>query len=508
MKLLHLITPLIVVIFFTACKSKQNTEVVEISEAMKIYRATVPQINDLVHTKLELKPDFINQEMPGVATITLKPHFYAVDSLILDAKYMRIESVQIIDTVGGKEVNKDLKYNYDSLKLRIALDKRYTRDQSYTININYVSQPERVPSDGSAAITDRKGLYFINHDNTDLDKPVQLWTQGETEAASCWFPTLDAPNQKSTEEIQVQVPSKYKTISNGVLYKSEMLNASVRIDFWKQEKAHAPYLFALVVGDFAEVKDTWNGKQVNYYVEHSYEKYAHLVFGNTPEMIEFYSNVLMLPYPWDKYHQVVVRDFVSGAMENTGCVVHFDKLQHDNREHLDNPFEDIIAHELFHHWFGDLVTCESWSNLPLNESFATYGEYLWNEYKYGRDEADYKLKEFHEKYIDEANEEPKTLVRYHYEAQEDMFDRHSYQKGGSVLHMLRKYVGDEAFFLSLNKYLKDNAYKTAEVSDLRKAFESVTGEDLNWFFDQWFYSASHPKLKVEHNYSDANGYMR
>jgi aminopeptidase N len=514
------------VIFIYSCKPKYHVKVGEpkIIEILQ-YKASVTKINDLVHTTLELEPNFAKKELKGTAIITLKPHFYNTDSLTLNAKYMRIEKVgmsytksqgtdsKLTKPEGTSTVNTystlagttALKYTYDSLFLRIKLDRTYTKDETYTIVIDYVAQPEKCKSEGGEAISEDKGMYFINTDSSDKTKPTQIWTQGETEAASCWFPTIDAPNQKTTEEIYVTVPNTFRTISNGLLIASEALPNNKRMDHWKNDKPHAPYLFALVIGDFIATKDKWRNLDLNYYMEPSYAPYAKTVFGNTPEMLEFYSKKLGYDYPWPKFDQVVVRDFVSGAMENTGCVVHFDKLNHNNREHLDNTYEDVICHELFHHWFGDLVTCESWSNIPLNESFATYGEYLWNEHKYGRNEADLKFDEFLSYYLNEAEDKQVPMIRYNYVKRDDLFDRHSYQKGGAILHMLRKYVGDEAFFKSLNLYLTRNAYKTVELSNLRTTFEEVTGEDLNWFFNQWFIDAGHPEIEVKHQTYNGSG---
>jgi aminopeptidase N len=198
-----------------------------------------------------------------------------------------------------------------------------------------------------------------------------------------------------------------------------------------------------------------------------------------------------------------VRDYVSGAMENTSATIHGEFVQQTAREMIDRNNEDIVSHELFHHWFGDLATCESWSNLPLNESFATYGEYLWNEYKYGRDIADIGLESDLKSYLDESKMKQEHLIRFYYENREDMFDRHSYAKGGTILHMLRKYLGDDAFFAGLKLYLKNNSFKSAEVHDLRLAFEEVTGEDLNWFFNQWFLNQGHPTLSIKYNWDAA-----
>jgi len=239
---------------------------------------------------------------------------------------------------------------------------------------------------------------------------------------------------------------------------------------------------------------------VNYYVEKEYEPYAKAIFGNTPEMMEFYSKKLGVEFPWNKYSQVVVRDYVSGAMENTSAALFGEFVQRNDRELLDKNYEYVIAHELFHEWFGDYVTCESWSNIPLNESFATYGEYLWKEHKYGLEAADHHSERSREGYLNESMNKQVPLIRYYYDDREDVFDAHSYNKGGQILHMLRKYVGDDAFFASLKLYLESNKFSSVEVHNLRLAFEQVTGEDLNWFFNQWFLSSGHPNLVINTTY--------
>jgi len=264
--------------------------------------------------------------------------------------------------------------------------------------------------------------------------------------------------------------------------------------------AHAPYLFMMAIGEFAVVKEEWRGKEIGYYVEPYYEKDARAIYSNTKEMLSFFSDKLGIEYPWEKYSQVVVRDYVSGAMENTTSVIYGQSIQKTERELIDNHNERILAHEMIHHWFGDYVTCESWANLTLNEGFANYGEYLWFEHKYGRDEADFHLLNELRGYLYTNDGDLHDLVDFDYSDKEDMFDAHSYNKGGCTMHMLRNYVGDEAFFKALNLYLSENAYTAVEGHQLRLAFEEVTGEDLNWFFNQWFYSKGHPKLRVEYDY--------
>jgi len=348
-------------------------------------------------------------------------------------------------------------------------------------------------------------LYFINPKGEEKNKMPQIWTQGETESNSVWFPTVDASNQKMTNEIAITVAEKYATLSNGILINSEINGNGTRTDFWEMNQPHAPYLVMMAIGEYKVVKDKWRNIEVNYYVEEAFEPYAKDIFGLTPEMIEFYSNILGVDYPWQKYHQVVVRDYVSGAMENTSAVIFGDFVYQTKREMIDGSSgEDVIAHELFHHWFGDLVTCESWSNLPLNESFATYSEFLWNEYKHGNDKAAHGLQQDLSGYLSQAKQTgPKDMIRFDYEDKEDMFDGHSYQKGGRILHMLRKYMGDEAFFASLKLYLDENKYTDVEMHQLRLACEKVTGEDLNWFFNQWFFAKGHPVLEINYEYNDS-----
>jgi len=458
------------------------------------YRSENEKISNLVHTKLDVKFDFENRYLLGEAWITLEPHFYNVQNLTLDAKAMLIHKVS--------RDGKDLKYEYDGNKLKIDLANIYAKGDKYTIYIKYTARPEEVEQKGSAAITDAKGLYFIDHDGSDPDKPTQIWTQGETESSSCWFPTIDSPNQKSTQEISITVPEKYVTLSNGLLEKQTENKDGTRTDYWKMDQKHAPYLFFMGVGEFSIIKDKWEDIEVDYYVEEEYEPYAMDIFGLTPEMIQFFSDYTGVDYVWQKYAQIVGRDYISGAMENTTAVLHGEMAYQQPGDLIDeNTWESVIAHELFHHWFGDLVTTESWSNITVNESFANYSEYLWFEYKYGKDYADDHWYDETQGYFNSGSES-KNLVRFYYETREDMFDAVSYNKGGAVLHMLRNYIGGDAFKAGLELYLRDNMYGTGEAHKLRIALEEVSGKDLNWFFNQWYFGSGHPKLDISYIYSE------
>lgn len=452
--------------------------------------------NDLLHSRLEVSFDWKKQHLNGVAILTFKPYFYPQNILDLDARGFDIKSIKL------KNTGNDLKYRYENDIITIELDKTYSNKEEFQVLIEYTAKPNELKEGGSSAITSDKGLYFINPLGEDSTKPRQIWTQGETQANSAWFPTIDSPNEKHTQELFITIENNFKTLSNGSLIYSKMNVDGTRTDYWKQTLPHSTYLTMMAIGEYAVVKDKWGDMEVNYYVEPKYEPYAKKIFGNTPEMLTFFSDKMGYKYPWDKYSQVVVRDYVSGAMENTSASIFMEALQVDDRELIDDNWDGIIAHELFHHWFGDLVTAESWANLPLNESFADYSEYLWLEYKYGREEADREANNALTQYLNEAKMKREPMIRYYYTNKEDMFDSHSYAKGGRILHMLRKYVGDDAFFKSLSLYLNKNAFKSAEIHHLRLAFEEVTGEDLNWFFNQWFMTLGHPEVEIQTSYAD------
>lgn len=468
--------------------------------ATNVYRASATKINDLVHTKLEVKFDYAKTYLYGKAWLTLKTHFYPTDSLTLDAKGMDIKSVALVE--GTK--NTPLKYNYDGLLLKLNLGKTYKSGTNYTVYIDYISKPNEFKSKGSAAISDAKGLYFINPDSAVKGKPVQIWTQGETEGSSVWFPTIDRPNQKTTQEISMTVPAKYATLSNGALVAQKKNTDGTRTDTWKMDKPHSPYLFMMAVGNFKVYRDKWNNIPVDYYLEPAYAPYAKDIFGKTPAMMDFFSKKLGVDYPWNKYAQIVVKDFVSGAMENTTATLHGDYVQQTPRELLDGSAgEETIAHELFHHWFGDYVTAESWSNLSVNESFADFSETLWLEHAYGKDAGDAHNYESLQAYLADPTTNAKDLIRFDYKDKEDMFDLVSYQKGGRVLNMLRNYLGEDAFFKGLNLYLKTNALSNGEAHQLRLALEQVSGKDLNWFFNQWYFNSGNPELKIDYKWNAA-----
>jgi aminopeptidase N len=470
----------------------------DLPDTLPVYRATEKMDNDILHTKLDVRFDWTKQQLLGKAWITAKPYFYPTNTLSLDAKTFDIHKV----TMEGS--NTPLKYTYASDKLNIELGKTYARTEKFTIYVEYTAKPNEAPEGGSEAITSDKGLFFINADGAEADKPKQIWTQGETESNSKWFPTFDKPNEKMTSEIFMTVEDKYKTLSNGLMKSSKKNTDGTRTDHWLMDMPHAPYLVMMAVGEFEVETEKWNGKDIMYYVEPKYKGMGKKIFKDVPEILTFFSNKLGVQYPWQKLAHIAVRDYVSGAMENTTAIIYGDFMNGTERELIDKDYNDIVvAHEMFHHWFGDYVTAESWSNLTVNESFADYSESLWLEHKQGMDAADHHRREVMDGYFGQAEQKKHSLVDFTYNSREDMFDAHSYNKGGGILHMLRTYMGDEAFFEGLKKYLTENAHKTGESHQLRLALEEVGGEDLSWFFNQWYFKAGHPELVVDYAYDEA-----
>ncbi|MDI1355355.1 MAG: M1 family metallopeptidase [bacterium] len=521
------------IIFFGACHHIKKTEtttskteepaiqldtldvVANKKQERVIYQGSTTRANDILHTKLEVDFDWKACRMNGKATLRVKPYFFPVNWLYLNARGMEIKKVEVFEVTTmvetksktGIATNSSVEvlsylpkaaFVYENDSIKINFGQTFADTEVYVVVIDYVAKPNELKKGGgSAAISEDKGLYFINPTGENPYKMPQIWTQGETQSNSAWFPTIDSPNERMTQEIFMTVDEKYTTLSNGILVNSVKKEGGKRTDYWKMDLPHAPYLAMMAVGEFVKVTDQpWNGKDVSYYVEKEYAPYAKEIFGDTKEMIDFFSKKLGVPYAWPKYSQIAVRDYVSGAMENTSATLHGDFVVYQkSREMIDGKKgTDVISHELFHQWFGDLVTCESWSNLPLNESFATYGEYLWREYKDGRDAADDHSWQSRQGYLHSDKEA--NLIRFNYKDREDMFDGISYNKGGQILHMLRKAVGDDAFFASLKYYLETNRFQPVEVHNLRLAFEAITGEDLNWFFDQWFLNKGRPNLKV------------
>ncbi len=491
--------------------NKENGEalpaiIVNKTNTNSIYRATPDIQAKVLQTELFIAFDFEKHYLIGKEILIVSPLPYKnLDSLVLDAKSMEISTINVD--------NIPVNFKYKNNKLSFKIPPHENSDDAnlpFVITIQYIAKPDDKEMGGSAAIRGDKGLYFINTNKLDSLKPTQVWTQGETESNSGWFPCIDKPNCKSKFIFHIQVPENFYALSNGFLQKSEKNEGkNLRTDTWVQDLPMSNYLAMMAIGEYAKFSEKWNNKNLEYFVEKKYAKEAKNNFARTPEMLTFFGQKLGVQFPWAKYSQVTARDYVSGAMENTSASLFGEFVQKQHAELVDVNNDGIVAHEMFHQWFGDLVTCESWSNLVLNEGFATYGEYLWYEHYYGKEQADrlgYSDLQRYLGYAKSVADHP--IVRFYYPDKETMFSPITYKKGGRVLHQLRNVLGDEIFFKSLQKYLQTYSFQTAEVHDLRKVFEEVSGKDLNTYFTQYFYKGGHPKLEVNYRVEKNNLIVR
>jgi aminopeptidase N len=438
------------------------------------------------HISLDLVLDIPNSSFTGTCAIRLNPVRNAIESLTLDAVDLKIDRVKIDGT--------DCAFNYDGELLHIPVKVDVIAGKILDLVIYYgVTNPQR-------------GMYFIHPDEHYPDKPTQVWTQGEDEDSRFWFPCFDYPGQLATSAIRVQVPKDFVAISNGELVEQTIFGED-RVYQWMQKEIHPTYLMTLAVGRFSEISDSWNGKPVTYYVEKGLEESAKLSMGKTPQMIEFFSEKFGYPYPFPKYAQVCVADFIFGGMENTSTTLLMDRCLLDERASLDNfNTESLVAHELAHQWFGDLVVIKHWSHAWIKEGMASYCEVLWTEHEYDKDEAAYYLLGEAQSYLSEDSDRyRRPIVTNIYREAIELYDRHLYEKGACVYHMIRAELGDELFDKFIQTFVRDNAHKTVETIDLLRAIDKSTGRNLAFLFDQYVYRGGHPDYKVAYSWDgDSN----
>ncbi len=423
------------------------------------------------HMWLEIEPHLqrgtINCQQ-RLSIVTLQD----TDTIELDAAELQVKIVSAVDRLDFRSLDD---------KLVVKLGRIIKEGSKIEIYISYSAKP-------------RKGLYFVMPDKYYPEKRLEVWTQGETTEARYWFPCIDHPRVKFSSEISIIVPLGFTAISNGKLLKVEKQNKR-QIYCWFESNPHPAYLTSVVIGKYIEMKES---KNLCYYIPSEKKHDAQRSFEHTSEIMRFFEDYLGTNYPYDKYSQVAVQDFVYGGMENSSCTTLTLDTLHDEKAHLDFTSDYLISHEIAHQWFGDLVTCSDWQHIWLNEGFATYCEALYWEASRGKDEFQYYMMQIADDYLEETRTRyARPIVTKIYKHPDDLFDRHTYEKGGYVLHMLRHIVGDNHFRRSLRTYLNRFANGNAETDDLRKVFELETGQSLQQFFDQWIFGEGHPELKVD-----------
>jgi aminopeptidase N len=425
------------------------------------------------HLALDVTLDFENKRVDGKATLRFRRVDPDSTEMVLDAIGFEVERVAL----HGKEIA----CQNDGKTLRIAIPAGLAEG---SLEVRYAATP-------------RRGLYFLEPDEHVTDRPRQAWTQCQEEDARHFVPCHDKPHVKMTTEMRVAVPNGFTVLSNGALVSKDTPVHGPWRFHWRMDSPHPSYLLTLVAGEFAEIADDADGVPVTYLVPKDRAADVPRTFGRTPAMIRYFGELLGVKYPWNKYAQVVVSDFIFGGMENTTATTLYEYTLLDERASLDVTSDDLIAHELAHQWFGDYVTCRDWSEGWLNEGFATFMEHVWREKDLGRDEYDFGIRSDLDAYAGEAHGRyRRPIVCQLYDAPLDLFDRHLYEKGGLVLHVLRTELGDALFWRGISAYLKGHAHGIVETRDLLRALEEVSGRSLGKIFDQFVYRPGHPEIEL------------
>jgi len=444
------------------------------------------------HIGLDITLDVPKKSIASVATLSLRRIDDEATTLKLDAIAFDIEKVEIAGPKGKDRSS--AKHSYDDLVLSIEIPR--TRSE-FEVIVTY-------------RVTPKRGLYFLEPDEHILDRPRQLWSQCQDEDARFWIPCHDKPHVKQTTELLVRAPKPWFVLGNGTLVERKT-QGDHNVFTWRQDKPHSSYLITLVAGEFAQLEGNRDvGVPVHYYVPKGREADGKRTFERTPDMIALFEKKTGVKYPWPKYDQVVVADFIFGGMENTSATTMYEHILLDERGALDVDMDGLVAHELAHQWFGDLVTCRDWSEGWLNEGWATYMELVWKdegtEASAGRDEYDYALKGELDIYLQEdASRYRRPIVCRDYDAAIDLFDRHLYQKGCLVLHVLRRAVGDKAFWSGVSSYLTKHAFTVVETRDFQRALEAASGRSLDRIFDAYVYGGGHPEFEVSIDHEPAEG---
>lgn len=442
------------------------------------------------HLKLVLTVLPESKTLKGVCHSKIKAVADDVTKIHFDAQDMKVNRVSLAGAADN------LTAETSDTGFSVVLPKPLKRGDEIEIAVDYsVSNP-------------RAGIYFTGPTGLYPDKPIQVWSQGQDEDAQFWYPVAgaDYPNHKMTSEVIATVPEQFTALSNGrLVLESADASSKTKTFHWLHDQPHVCYLVALIVGKFSRLSDSYNGMPVDCYVDPNRLQAGKEYFEGTADLVALFSRLYRTEYPWkSKFAQVLVQDFIFGGMENTTIVVNTDRILADGLTGGEYRRAQLRlnAHELCHHWWGDLITCRDWSHAWLNEGGATYGEVEMTEHFFGKKDRDYYVKSLADIYFGEDRRYRRPIVFSTYKEPIDLFDRHLYQKGALIRHMLRYTLGDEGYYRSWQTFLADHAYQPADTHDLIKSIEKATGRNLREFFDQWVFSAGFPEFKLTYAWDD------
>jgi aminopeptidase N len=442
---------------------------------------------DFIHYRVSLTFDLAAKVFWGENRITMTPFAHGLDHCVLDAAEITIDGA--LDEAG-----RELVYLQSDTSVVVAF--RQAISYGDTVDFTVVYRGENP----------QEGFFF---DEPDDDHPQMVSTDSWPDEAHHWIPLYDYPNDKVTHELIISVPEGNKVLSNGRLVGvTEDDDAGTTTWHWSQEQPHATYLFMLAIGPFIVIEDSLGSLPVNYWVYPEDVEDARWIFAKTPRMIAFYADLFDYPYPWAKYDQVTT-PHVGGGAEATSATLLGDGVIHDRRAEQDFSWERVIAHEIAHQWWGDLITLREWSHTWLNESFGTYSDYLWTRHESGEDEGAWALLGKKNAYLREAHTRyVRPIVFNRYKQPGDNFDSHTYPKGACILHQLRFILGDELFFRALSAFLHEHAFEPVDTYDFMKTVKDVTGQNMDWFFEQYVLSPGHPVFEINSSWDASAGQIR
>lgn len=450
-----------------------------IAGVTEAFHPTPDRDYDLHHSVIDIYIDLNAKSIEGNVTHTLSFLSNGIDSISFNSKDIHVKSI-LIDGINNES------FKTTKNQLLIPFNRDYSLDDTVIVSIDYEAEP-------------KLGCFFVQPDSIYPEKHFQAWTQGEQMHNQHWVPLYDYPNDKSTFECILTVDTPFVAISNGALLDVKRYGDK-RTYHWSESAPMVSYLISFVVGEYREVKDNSSSVPVSYWVYPEHDRNdAMRSFGLTPEMLTVFNEYTGFPYPYEKYDQIIIEDFMWGGMENITLTHMADRTMHPESAQPNHSSEWLVAHELAHQWYGNLITTRNWANIWLNEGITSFMELIWAEYKYGFSEKEYyRYREV--RGVKHAVYGEKPMVFFNYEDSNDLFDANVYAKGAVVMNMLRYILGEKPFQKGLQYYTRENAYKNVESYDLKKAFEVTTGKNLYWFFDQWMYTPGLPELTINHRY--------
>ncbi|WGL60261.1 M1 family aminopeptidase [Pigmentibacter sp. JX0631] len=475
------------------------------SKIKRIYN--VSRLAEQKHMYLNVVIDFENNSLFGDCYLVFETKAENLTKFNIDAYEMQINSVSFCNIIFEDLFNLENKkipdfrkietlkyqkcdYSADSSKINLEIPKNIKKDTYFILKINYKIQDPNA------------GFYFVHANKKSHANYDCVWTQGQDSDSPYWFPCQDDPRLKITTTLQFSFPSQWNALANGLKI-SEKIHEKYKVQIWEMSTQHSPYLVAFVAGNMAFSKDEWRNKEISLLLPFKYENMKTEILSETKEMLEFYSNYWNYEFAWDKYGQAFVADFLYGGMENTSITINTDEVLGPKLFANGNERRTyLVMHEMAHQWFGDLLTCKTWSEGWLNEGFATQSEMLWDEYTNGKVSGIfYAHDNYLAGYLGEAKSYIRPIVCNQYEFVSEIFDAHLYEKGALFLNYLRDILGENEFKNSIHYYLTHNAFKAVETKDLINAIQTVTGIDPTIHFDNFIFRAGHPDLDVSCEFS-------